>query len=1609
VESTTPLTLTEEETSIKKKLEEILNKSILDVSVEDMHTLHAHVSSFEKLGINDDYRKLVQCILKREEKVWAQKLINTISNDDENLKKILEENNTWEKVNEAINKEKDRAKIDHILRNPLHFSVSGVEFLDKHIQLLLNEEGKQGKEQEGRIHRFRELINYHCEIEQNSGRLSGVFSPRILFAVKFSNNLMGLLTSETVIKLEEFIDLETKKIINILDNKNDNADLSASGISRICTLYNYFAQKPELSNTCKLIIEILAKWQGNFYSKRKDDISNPDKFKTAEMLQVLEINKILKSSPDANQQNSHFINEINTHTKALAKKIAENLTNQDQHVDLLLTWDLILPFIEDNDIELEKKLIGEKIKHANAVRALAYFDKRKTKVFTKMEYDALLEIRSATWPNPEFKIDFFEWNWKRKPIEERLREIQDTEKPAIRQKLTDLGYNFDENKFAEKTPEGDQALKKAKALEKEVEELNKKWDDIATEQLIAEEDIKYFKEQPEVSDKLLKSHQAGLQKRITNHQLHSGDLEVLWDIQCCEDFITKDTPHSEETLTIFELRDKFKHVLTGLETVSFDEDNPEEWVKKIKEKVGAKSLLDYVKNNANNLLKNPQIQQEIVNGLTIHFREEIFDIIDGKLHAKTSTEDVAKKTEFWNQMRKHFSPGLPFFREEIAERYNKYAQLESDSARTAKAVNKKAKQALGIRVKSKEPLEGTNAKNMDAIGIWTDDIRDIDQMTAWLNNQTTHQQKKISYILSSLKESLSESDNQNFDTFKNNWTALYPKLVSQIAEIKEIYDLQFLNNDSGINFERLKEELFETKIEKTLEEIDSTIQSEETDSEEFQKSIVKNLDNLQNYLDFDSAGGFIQQEKTAWHNEFRQQPENLEYLRKLGVFDSANNTDQAEEKYEELRKDYTEKFDQYKKTITELENSITKDLERFDDDDFHTKYGVPKDYYTKLLADIKNYQGGFEEIWEKYSKPDFFPEWIKKYKEGDPRTVSCLIDEFSDWKNVTEAIEVIAKNTKDWKDWNEGNEKWNKENLSITGKIKKNKWTVKIYTLQSVWGMLKQSFEIWERRRKRKNEKNIGELGSKIFGEGTYGNEFLRMAQSSEEERIGEFEKAYANLEGWTIREKLYAAKNINDADEVRACINLLIKRGFLSWDDPELWKVFNRLYPGGKIFSIEEDVNLTDVELKSKLMKACKGIWPYSGDIFKIWDNDFKSGLNSAIDGFEKEFEELQMEGGREVLMTDMLQRWKRNDTKNVDPAKYECFLKKSFQQGRMNGQPDKRWYYLIMGITMKNTLGQTILSHSILKRFANDLLGEVPQMEFFSDTTGWKKNGKIVPKGTPGSHEGQWNYKDIMAWGKLIGTESDFKFKDAKSKQGTIKFFYHTMLASEHISGRAGRSQVGAKGKADADDGAMHAAVWDYRTVMQQIATDSTMVGKHPDDFWRRMLRGYDLYFRQMVIYLDDLDSQYKKAPSECKKGWKEMKDKTLINIGNRLKAGYAVSQVLSGNHKEGNQNVTVFEGNTWDRENPYSPKASESKEWIDDLMEKVTKDAGKENSELIDDFVKLKKKAGRIEEDSKPNQKIASKFFAEDELLFQNTDRIERNLRAYVAKRGGEKWEE
>lgn len=896
-----------------------------------------------------------------------------------------------------------------------------------------------------------------------------------------------------------------------------------------------------------------------------------------------------------------------------------------------------------------------------------------------------------------------------------------------------------------------------------------------------------------------------------------------------------------------------------------------------------------------------------------------------------------------------------------------------------------------------------------------------------LKEQEQDLNNKIAQSVSSVIASWVASQ-EKLNQIKNDFEAITQKHVGTDQKIGDILQNQYID-----------------PLAKTLGTLESKIS--ETDiylssEDDFFKKVKSQIKTLEDFMDFEDH--YWGNQKGLLTQDFTGANETLQYLQDQSFFDEQGRKEFVEN-FQQKQSDFHLQIDRYVKVLDKLEQDFEWDVDKLTVKQFFDKYGTDKKSFLEKLERYRENRGHFLNAWDKIQDPDFLTDLVEAY-EADPTQEihnekrAKAIQTLSQWKIFENHLPEIEKGTKNLEDFWADQKKHQDMPLNVAHipriaqnfpEVAQQKWQ-KIdewmtqgwyfYSLSDLFKMIKTSTEAFKRREERRSERAQARLGADfwngpgkmLFGKDTadlIASEFNRRALEANMKRVKEYEDAFENQKGWELWATLDAT---SDPDKGQACINKLNELGVLRWDDPVLWRFINRI-KGREFLKMPEDYeNLDWEQLVAKVRTALSEI--YSLRAFDQWYQTMDGKRKSAQSEWDRDFEENV--NRKDEVLVGMLQNWSKGKMETVDPTRYENYLKNAFEQGQLNGQPDRRFYYIIMGVTIKNPHGQPLLSRSAISRFSQEQMGVFPHIEFFADGMSYKKDGWVVPEGTPGAQIKPWDYHDYQTWYDYLtvgGTDTDFDptKEGSEVKKRVGKFFYNNVHRAK-TRDRVGRNQRTAGKNADQDDAWAYFAEWTDAQTKTHLQSQSSGEGKSSEDFWRNYARALPDYARYMYNYIKEGDEKW--GESEF---WIKERESALLEVGSRLKVAMVTIQSLAGNYNPVSRDSVVMSKEEWEKpETAYSPSLIKSREKINLFMEHLFDevDGGKEFEKILEyngyengrNRTELDKFQG-ANDDFKAIHQASNKLLSNESTegggrYFYNTEAIKRALDKYIQDIGG-----
>ncbi len=631
--------------------------------------------------------------------------------------------------------------------------------------------------------------------------------------------------------------------------------------------------------------------------------------------------------------------------------------------------------------------------------------------------------------------------------------------------------------------------------------------------------------------------------------------------------------------------------------------------------------------------------------------------------------------------------------------------------------------------------------------------------------------------------------------------------------------------------------------------------------------------------------------------------------------------------YEEAKRNFEKeqaKAKQEAEAFFALSNEVLqiweKDIKEIDDKKFKLLYHVDKPTMMKYLDD---YQNLTEDIVEGFYNPflkdgDFFPQWFQRYADPDQQ-IQAINDMnfFHEWKDYMFEKPYYEKAKEGLLDFRKGYKENRKAvDIGAFDHLVRRPWrflkSIRYEngaTLLSIYHVIIEVYELTGKRWERTKDRRKAWLGSKLFGDTAWGKEFQRVANEKEQERIEDYKRIHQKANYQVLQERM---KNPGNQDEARAVIELMIEKGYLRWDDPEFLRMLMRFQHGVR-FNLPEDIeNYVEnpAGLKLKIGDAVSVIWDQP--TWLNWKADMTSKYESEMGKHKADYREEVQKGSVDAYLSDMLEKWALGEIdENFERAKFEAYIYEAFDNGEMNGYPagDRRWFYLIKGLTTKlGGTGETILSTDALSRLGK-LQGKMPYTDAFDDGVGWKLNGKVVPEGTPGAHQGSWDYNDIQHWNKYFDHISGFNGTPEEVTVAVRRWLNDSLVPTFDAQDRMGKVQLTDIDRDDAGILPLLLSPERLRSVLVFASGDKRPVD---DKYYVQLLDSFENNLKDTIHNYRTFEKNY-----EDSEGYDELKQTNLLRIGQMLRNYFLMSQTMAGNwDAESHVGAVVLSDIEWEK---------------------------------------------------------------------------------------------
>jgi hypothetical protein len=328
----------------------------------------------------------------------------------------------------------------------------------------------------------------------------------------------------------------------------------------------------------------------------------------------------------------------------------------------------------------------------------------------------------------------------------------------------------------------------------------------------------------------------------------------------------------------------------------------------------------------------------------------------------------------------------------------------------------------------------------------------------------------------------------------------------------------------------------------------------------------------------------------------------------------------------------------------------------------------------------------------------------------------------------------------------------------------------RVLASDDIWGLMKACYEHYERRWHRRSKEKFSMVGEQLpLG---YGTEMSRIKQQAETEEVNQNVEAMEDWGVGDIQETLRNAKNI---DQLKACYQILAKKGHIRWDDIEMWKRLNMYVPNSKKIPIPPTDNPYFLDKKTNktgldyLEGAIDFLWGQGS--YQDWHAENNSTYNQKIKQYWEKGKQLEGDpknaGGIVSELARLLQNHKNGEY--VDPHEYEGLIHFIIDYGK--GTMEAKMYYILEGVCIESpTTGETLLSFDRIGSINGDYLNRLPWMDYLVR--------RDVPR--PDGTVGAWTLADFRKWCAEWDSHA-VAGKPSWPNQSVIDFVWNNVLTDE------------------------------------------------------------------------------------------------------------------------------------------------------------------------------------------------------------------------------------
>lgn len=346
-------------------------------------------------------------------------------------------------------------------------------------------------------------------------------------------------------------------------------------------------------------------------------------------------------------------------------------------------------------------------------------------------------------------------------------------------------------------------------------------------------------------------------------------------------------------------------------------------------------------------------------------------------------------------------------------------------------------------------------------------------------------------------------------------------------------------------------------------------------------------------------------------------------------------------------------------------------------------------------------------------------------------------------------------------------------------------------SLKDLWQIVQTTKDYVKRKHERNIKRRAGQVGSNLPGR--LGSEFQNLSQGAEDQEVNEYKEKMKDMSIWTIKGRLHETSNY---DEAKACIMLLSEKGLMDFEDPKNWATMNRILKSNfpnKYTQFRIDPKTKKNADGEKGIAAFRTLLdivygePSGTDWYNQSDSKYTSEVNTAKSDAKKYENDYAGTGGVAAELHNMLV--KHMSGKYVSPHRFEAFINFIIDAGKAS--IEDKFYYLIAGITLKNSRGETILSKARHADIEGDYLNRLPLLDYL---TRYKRPGDDQPLSIEYCNE-------LMSEWKFYPKVNKRNAAERYNKSAVTKFIWEKTMTHNQVLKRLNKGMRNAE-QMDHDD---------------------------------------------------------------------------------------------------------------------------------------------------------------------------------------------------------------